>query len=42
MLQKFPANNFKWIEDTSQLNADFPKNHDKESDEEYFLDVQDL
>ena len=42
MLQKFPANNFEWIEGTFQFNSDFPKNHNKKSDEEYFLDVQDL
>ena len=26
MSQKFPVNNFKWIEDTFQFNEDFIKN----------------
>ena len=28
MLQKLPANNFEWIEDTSQFNKDFIKMKD--------------
>ena len=28
--QKLPINNFEWVEDTSQLNADFIKNHNEE------------
>ena len=42
MLQKLPVNNFEWIKDTSQLNEDFIKNYNEESDEGYFLefDVQ--
>ena len=28
MLQKFPVNNFEWIEDTSKFNKDFIKNYD--------------
>ena len=27
MLQKFPVNNFEWIEDTSQFNDDFIKGY---------------
>ena len=40
--QKFPVNNFEWIEDTSQFYEDFIKNYNKESNEWYFpqLDVQ--
>ena len=29
MLQKFPVNNFEWIEDTSKFNKDFIKNYDE-------------
>ena len=39
MSQKLPVNNFKWIKVTSQLNEDFIKNYNKESDEAYFLEV---
>ena len=39
MSQKFPANNFKWIKDTSQFNEDFTKSYNGESDERYFLEV---
>ena len=39
MLQKFPVNNFEWIEDTSEFNEDFIKSYDEESDEGYFLKV---
>ena len=38
MLQKFPVNSFEWIEDTSQFNEDFIKNHNQENDG-YFLEV---
>ena len=40
--QKFPVNNFEWIEDTSQFYEDFIKNYLKESNEWYFpqVDVQ--
>ena len=39
MLQKFPVNNFEWIEDTSQFNEDFIKNYNEESDKGHFLEV---
>ena len=39
MLQKPSANNFEWIEDTSQFNEDFIKSYNEESDEEYFIEV---
>ena len=39
MSQKLPVNNFEWIKDTSQFNEDFMKNHNEESDEGYFLEV---
>ena len=39
MSQKFSVNNFEWIKDTSQLNEDFIKNYNGESDEGYFLEV---
>ena len=39
MSQKLPANNFKWIEDTSQFNEDFIKHYNEESGEGYFLEV---
>ena len=37
MLQKLPVNNFEWIKDTSELNEDFMKNFNEESDEGFFL-----
>ena len=42
--QKFPENNFEWIEDTFQFYEDFIKNYNKESNEWYFpqVDVQHL
>ena len=41
MSQKRPANNFQWIDDTSQFNKNFIKNYQEESDEGYFQhDVQ--
>ena len=39
MSQKFPVKNFKWIKDTLQLNEDFIKSYNEESDEKYFLEV---
>ena len=39
MSQKFRVNNFEWLEDTSQFNADFIKNYNAESDEGYFVEV---
>ena len=39
MSQKPPLNKCEWIEDTSQFNEDFIKNHSKESDDRYFLEV---
>ena len=37
MLQKFPVNNFEWIEYIFQFNEDFI-NYNEESDERYFLE----
>ena len=39
MQQKLPENKFEQIENTSQFNGDFIKNHNGESDEGYFLEV---
>ena len=39
MSQKLLVNNFEWIEDISQFNADFMKNYNENSDEVYFLEV---
>ena len=39
MLQKLPVKNFEWIEDSSQLNKDFEKNYNEESDERYSIKV---
>ena len=39
MLHKLPVNEFEWIEETSQLNDDFIKNYNEDSDKEYFLEV---
>ena len=42
MSQKLPVNKFEWIEGTSQVNEDFIKNYNEESDERHSLefDVQ--
>ena len=37
ILEQFLVNNAEWIKDTSQVNEDFIKNYNDESDEEYFL-----
>ena len=37
--QKLPWNNFQLIKDTFQLNEDFIKIYNQESDEKYFLEV---
>ena len=39
MSQKFPANNFEWIKDASQLNEDSIKNYNEQSDKTYFPEV---
>ena len=39
MSQKLLANNFEWMEDTSQFNEAFVKICNEESDEGYFLEV---
>ena len=39
MSQKLSVNKFEWIEDTSQFNGDFIKNYSEESNEGYFLEV---
>ena len=38
-MQELPVNNFEWIKDTSQLNEDFIKDCNEESNEGYFLEV---
>ena len=37
MSQNLPVNKFEWIEGTSQLNEDFMKNYNKESDERWTI-----
>ena len=39
MSQKLPANNFKWIEDTSEINEKFIKNYYENSGKGYILEV---
>ena len=39
MSQKLPLNNFEWIKDTSQVNEDFIRNYNEESNEGYFLEA---
>ena len=41
MSQKLPVNNFEWIKDASQFNEEFIKSYNEESDEGYFLEVED-
>ena len=38
-LQYWHVNNFKWVDNASQVNGAFIKNYNEESDEEYFLEV---
>ena len=39
MSQKLLVKNLEWIKDTSQVNEDFIKNYNEESDEGYFLEA---
>ena len=39
MSQKLPVNNFDWMKDIYQFNEDFIKNYNKETDDEYFFEV---
>ena len=39
MSQKLPVDGFKWIENISQFNKDFIENHNKDSDEGCFLEI---
>ena len=39
MSQKFPVNYLEWIGETPQLNEDFIKSYNEESDKGYFLGV---
>ena len=39
MSQKLPLNNFEWIKDTSQVNEDFIRNYNEESNAGYFLEA---
>ena len=42
MRQKLPVNGFKWIEDTSEINEEFVKNYDENSDKGYPKKLHDL
>ena len=39
MSLKLPLAGFKWVEDASELRKDFIENYNKDSDKEYFLEV---
>ena len=39
MPQKFPENDFKWVENISQFNEDFQKSYNGGSDEIYITDI---
>ena len=41
MLQKLHVGSFKWVENTSHFGKDFIENFNKDSDEVYFLEVDD-
>ena len=41
MSQELPVNNSEWIENILQFNEDFIKNNNEESDEGYFLEIDD-
>ena len=38
MSQKFPINDFRWVEDLSKFNESIIKNHDENTDPRYFLE----
>ena len=38
-VSKLPANGFKWIEDTSEINEEFVKSYDENNDKGYTLEV---
>ena len=40
LLQKLPANDFKWAERTSQFNEDFVESYNDDSNEGYFFEVR--
>ena len=39
MSQKFPVNGFEWVEELSQINDEFTRNYDEDSNKGYFLEV---
>ena len=39
MSQELPVNDFKWLEDTSEINEEFIKNYDENNDKGYILEV---
>ena len=39
MSQKLPVNDFKWLEDTSEVNEESIKNYDENNDKGYILEV---
>ena len=39
MSQKLAVNDFKWLEDTSEINEEFIKNYDENNDKGYILEV---
>ena len=39
MSQKLPVNDYKWVEQTSQFNADFMKTYNNDSNEGCFFQV---
>ena len=39
MSQKLPVNGFKWINDVSEIDEEFIKNYDEDSDKGYILEV---
>ena len=40
MSQKLSVNDFKWVEDISNLNEEFIKSYNDKSDKENFLEVK--
>ena len=41
MSQKLAVTDFKWIEDTSNINEEFIKNYEENNDEGYIFEVDD-
>ena len=39
MSEKLPVDGFEWLEDISEIDENFIKNYDKDSDVRYFIEA---